>query len=596
MKRGLRSDAWFELLKEWEEAIRSKEWPVLLLLEYDYPHALYAPTVGAQPDSRLTWLRERCGAPNFLAEMLHLGPLTHHAIAEILLPEAQQYAHDLFLLSDGMPKTLHDLLDWWRGRGIAEEALTGYWTIRQLPTDTYLFTADGLWVQIQAALTASAERVADLGYELSADDLQEWLNHAVWEGDTFHDRALAQAIGWDREAIDNFLTIVDEALCQSTEHPHGLTKLDGMIEVPLGNGQTRKLKRYHFVEPLVAVLLRQRQSGSERLRYGQAYAQALLAVYSPSHEQILETMATLYQSLGLTEVAADYRRLWNTLLYLTQEEAALTALLPGPQDESAGHTFVRRILRFFKDAYRRRHPQQLLPWLGAALALSQQLGVKGLEATALHETGVVYRSLGEMEAALHYYNQSLPLYRVLGERSNEATTLTNIGVIYSALGETQQALAFYEQALPLYRAVGDRGGEATTLNNIGGVYDALGEKQQALAFYEQALPLRRAVGDRGGEATTLTNIGGILFEEGDFAKASEHFEQALAVQMQVGNRFEEVIIRWWLATLYLRQAEQEKALAELATALALATKIQSPHASAIQQLLAQTQAAGNTNS
>lgn len=113
---------------------------------------------------------------------------------------------------------------------------------------------------------------------------------------------------------------------------------------------------------------------------------------------------------------------------------------------------------------------------------------------------------------------------------------------------------------------------------------------------EQALPLVRAVGDRGGEAITLNNIRSILFGEGDFAKASEHFEQALALRIQLGDRFGEVITRWWLATLYLRQAKQEKAVNELETALTLATRLQSPHASAIQQLLAQTQAAGNANS
>ena len=64
--------------------------------------------------------------------------------------------------------------------------------------------------------------------------------------------------------------------------------------------------------------------------------------------------------------------------------------------------------------------------------------------------------------------------------------LNNIGLAYKTLGEHQKALAFYNQALPLWRAVGGRDGEAATLRSIGSVYESLGEKQKALDFYAQA--------------------------------------------------------------------------------------------------------------
>lgn len=209
--------------------------------------------------------------------MLHLGPLTRYEIAEILLPASQQYAADLFLISDGLPKILRELLAWWRAHGVAEEELTGYWTIKHLPAYTYRFT--------ELDLAHSAALAAALGYDLSVADLLEWLNHAVWEGDSFHDRALALAVGWQDDALNDFLTIVDKALCRSEEHPQGLlAEIEGYIDLSYGNNQPYTLTRYRFVEPLVAVLLRQRQSPQEWLRYGQAYAQSLEAVYAPHHE------------------------------------------------------------------------------------------------------------------------------------------------------------------------------------------------------------------------------------------------------------------------------------------------------------------------
>ena len=52
--------------------------------------------------------------------------------------------------------------------------------------------------------------------------------------------------------------------------------------------------------------------------------------------------------------------------------------------------------------------------------------------------------------------------------------LVNIGFVYRSLGDMQEALRYYEEALPLSRQVGDVSGEATTLNNIGPGLGAVG--------------------------------------------------------------------------------------------------------------------------
>lgn len=454
-------EAWFALFKAWAKAIRSKPWPVLLLLEYDYPQPFTAPTSEAESDERLTWLRQRCGAPYFLAEACYLAHLQLHEIAALLLPGSQQYAHDLFLMSEGIPERLHDLLYAWRRQGAAHEKVPGYWEIAWVPTTLEPFLADEPFLHkplldiFTQSLVHSAALVTELGYEdLNAEKLREWLNHAVWEGDAFHDQALALAVGWQDDAFNDFLTIVDEALCQSAQHPHGLlAEIAESIELSYGDNQTRHLTRYRFVQPMVAVLLRQRQSPQERLRYGEAYAQALAAVYAPHHERILETLATIYQSLGLTHLAADYRQRWHMLLYLAQEAAAITELLPLAQDEGVQRSLIRRILNFFSDAYHRLHPGQLLPWLQAALAFSRHLHDQWHESIILHNIGAVYAALGEKQEALRYYNQALPFYRAVGDRRGEASTLNNLAHVYDELGDLAQAEEYFKLSVGLAQAI-----------------------------------------------------------------------------------------------------------------------------------------------
>lgn len=256
-------EAWFELFKAWAKAMHSKPWPVLLLLEYDYPQPFTAPTSEAESDARLTWLRQRCSAPYFLAEACYLAPLHLHTIEAILLPGSQHYAHDLFLMSEGIPERLHDLLHAWRKQGAAHEQLPGYWQIDWVPTTLDPFLTDEPFLQmslrdlVNQSLARSAELVTELGYadlsaefaelgykKLNAEKLLEWLNHAVWEGDAFHDQALALAVGWQDDALNDFLTIIDEALCQTEQHPQGLLEeIEESIELPDGDNPTRYLTR-----------------------------------------------------------------------------------------------------------------------------------------------------------------------------------------------------------------------------------------------------------------------------------------------------------------------------------------------------------------
>jgi Tfp pilus assembly protein PilF len=82
----------------------------------------------------------------------------------------------------------------------------------------------------------------------------------------------------------------------------------------------------------------------------------------------------------------------------------------------------------------------------------------------------------------------------VGDRAGPAVTLNNIGEVYRTQGEPQQALAYFERALPLSEVVGDRRQQSITLGNIAVVYHAQGNLAEAVRLLERAVALEEALG------------------------------------------------------------------------------------------------------
>jgi len=206
-----------------------------------------------------------------------------------------------------------------------------------------------------------------------------------------------------------------------------------------------------------------------------------------------------------------------------------------------------------------------------ALPLLRSSGHHERAATVLNNLGFFYRTLGELDNALDYFNQALSLRTQIGDRRGEAISLDDLGYIYVELGQIQKGLDLYEQALALARADKSQRSEAITLTNMGSVYFELGETDRALDFYSRALPIFRAVG-RPREASALTSMGAIYFSRGEHKKALEFYEQALALQQALNVRSSIANTRLYIGLLHAKQGEREKAFDFLNQALEFARK------------------------
>ena len=124
------AEPWFELVKTWEKEIREAHLPVLLLVLYDFGRQLDKPDRAAARDSRASVAAEdlRCPVLSGTCAICAAGLKPAH-VSSCWQPDAAQYALDLYVLSDGIPGLIEQMLAHWEKLGQAELYSDGRWVI-----------------------------------------------------------------------------------------------------------------------------------------------------------------------------------------------------------------------------------------------------------------------------------------------------------------------------------------------------------------------------------------------------------------------------------------------------------------------------------
>ncbi|TAG93058.1 MAG: tetratricopeptide repeat protein, partial [Bacteroidetes bacterium] len=150
-----------------------------------------------------------------------------------------------------------------------------------------------------------------------------------------------------------------------------------------------------------------------------------------------------------------------------------------------------------------------------------------------------------------------------GDKEGIAHNSNEIGTIYKSQGEYQKALEYYQKSYQTNYQIGNKQGLAHVLANFGSVYANKKEYKTALEYYQQTLKMFEQIGDRKQTAITLNNIGNIYTKKGDYTKALEYYKKSLqTVQKQAE------------ADKLLSQAREEKDKQKQDSLKALAEKIQ----------------------
>lgn len=222
-------------------------------------------------------------------------------------------------------------------------------------------------------------------------------------------------------------------------------------------------------------------------------------------------------------------------------------------------------------------------------------------------------NLGQLEAALKFYQEALVIARTQKNIFTENALLSNISNNYSNRGDYLQALELQEQVRnQLQTAIRQlQSGDiqvmaklcgkttdnfrtddqkmclnlfqltlSSALNNLAFVYNGLGRYPEALKTHEQGLAIAQQYKALDRQTTFLNNIGNVYLETGNYPKALEALQQALKIASASGARSMQGIIFNNIGRVYNEQGQTTKALSYLQQSLELAQTIQSPAAEA----------------
>jgi tetratricopeptide (TPR) repeat protein len=243
--------------------------------------------------------------------------------------------------------------------------------------------------------------------------------------------------------------------------------------------------------------------------------------------EVLTTLGTTYQGLGLYEPAKEHLR--------AALDAARTVF-------GREHLEVARALDRLAGAFEDEGDLQEAERLGReSLAMLQRLG-DGDDADAAQVKGNlarVLRWLGRTAEAEALFRETLAIHRrVEGDRGpGVATTLNNLGVLLGERGDWAAAEPLHREALDIIRSV--RGPEhpdvAAGMNTLGGVLEAKGDLVGAERHYLQSLDMRRRLLGPEHPDTTLSMyaLAYLLRARGDHEGAARLGREILALRGRV---------------------------------------------------------------
>jgi predicted ATPase len=157
---------------------------------------------------------------------------------------------------------------------------------------------------------------------------------------------------------------------------------------------------------------------------------------------------------------------------------------------------------------------------------------------ALTRRADLWKSVGELNAALKDYQESATLAEILKDLPNQAKAERELGEIYRLRHDYKSGLGHLKAALEIYQKIEDANGIASTLNNLGNLYWIDSQYDLAKESYQKALRMHQKLGNKKLAALCLNNIGIICSLQYKYNESLDHFNHSLLIHRDLNNKDE----------------------------------------------------------
>jgi tetratricopeptide (TPR) repeat protein/DNA-binding CsgD family transcriptional regulator len=176
----------------------------------------------------------------------------------------------------------------------------------------------------------------------------------------------------------------------------------------------------------------------------------------------------------------------------------------------------------------------------SALQLAEKLKDLLRQAMVLENLAIAYQLSGDLDKALHTYQDARKIFLQLDNQANAGKVLVNIGTIYTKKKDYKSALETHQNALASFEKNNNQIGISVAYNNLGNVYLYQKEYAKAEDMYLNSLKIKEKLGDKKGISVSLVNLAEVYQAQKNYeqaeAKALESLKIAQLIQAKEQSR------------------------------------------------------------
>jgi tetratricopeptide (TPR) repeat protein len=171
--------------------------------------------------------------------------------------------------------------------------------------------------------------------------------------------------------------------------------------------------------------------------------------------------------------------------------------------------------------------------------------------------GITRYNKGCYKDSLAYFFRAHELFTASDQLSGVAMSLNNIGNVYRTTGDLESAVLFFDESLAIYHSYGDKKGVIQVLSNKAAALIDSGMLEEAA----ESLRLAENISEKEKIVfAPLLNIRGILLiKKKEYAQAEDTLQKAVAT-VQPNNLSELANVNFAMGNLMLETKQYEKAV------------------------------------
>jgi tetratricopeptide (TPR) repeat protein len=166
---------------------------------------------------------------------------------------------------------------------------------------------------------------------------------------------------------------------------------------------------------------------------------------------------------------------------------------------------------------------------------------------------------------MDHYLQGMAIKERIGDIYGQGVLANNIGEVYRTMGQLQEAISFYQRSLQVWEELGVTYGKGLIHNNLGAVYLRMGDLlEQATAHLDQSEALFAQIPSADFAAETARYRAEIALCQGQLDQALTFAGRSLQYAVDQGLKADECATRRVLGQIYgqlgMRAGERRTAL------------------------------------